>query len=77
MAKLTVTNVDDEIVQELEQRAARNGHSAEEEHRQILRDALVVSRSASSIKELLMAMPDVGEDLDFERIQDLGRDVAG
>lgn len=76
MGELIVTNVDDEIVQELEYRAERNGHTTEEELRQILRDALVVRRSASSLKELLGAMPDVGDDLDFERIQDRGRVVA-
>ena len=76
MAELIVTNVDDDIVQELEHRAVWNGHTAEEEHRQILRNALVVSRAASSLKELLGAMPDVGDDLDFERIQDRGRVVA-
>lgn len=29
-----------------------------------------------SLKELLLAMPDVGEDADFERVVDLGRSEA-
>ena len=77
MAELTVRNVEEKIVRELEIRAARNGQSAEEELRQILRQALVSEGSdSSSLKEILSAMPDVGDDEDFERIQDRGRAVA-
>jgi len=76
MAKLIVRNIEDEIVKELKLRAARNGHSAEEEHRQILRRALGTEYSGLSFKEMLAAMPDVGDDRDFERIQDLGRPVT-
>jgi plasmid stability protein len=76
MAQLIVRNVEEQLVQELELRAARNARSAEEEHRQILRRALSVERSGSSLKELLSMMPDVGDDGDLERIQDLGRALA-
>ncbi len=41
MASLHVRNVDDEIVRKLKERAARHGRSAEAEHREILRAALV------------------------------------
>ncbi len=75
MAQLIVRNIEDELVQELKVRAARNGQSAEEEHRQILRRALGSDHSGSSIKEMLEEMPDVGDDQDFERIQDRGRAV--
>ena len=68
MAQLVVRNIEDEIVKELKVRAARNGRSAEEEHRQILREALQPPRARTSFKELLSQMPDVGEDSDFERI---------
>jgi antitoxin FitA len=37
---LVVRNVDDELVRRLKLRAARNGRSAEAEHREILRQAL-------------------------------------
>ncbi|HYH53610.1 MAG TPA: hypothetical protein VD761_05720 [Solirubrobacterales bacterium] len=60
---------------ELKVRAARHGHSAEEEHRQILRGALGPKRPGQSLKDLLLAMPDAGEDRDFERPDDRGRAV--
>lgn len=75
MADLIVRNIEDEIVKELKRRAARNGQSTEEEHRQILRRALRSEYSGLSFKEMLAAMPDVGDDRDFERIQDRGRTV--
>ena len=40
MTQLTVRNVGAQIVRALKQRAAANGHSAEAEHREILRQAL-------------------------------------
>lgn len=40
MANLHVRNVEDEVVDLLKSRAARNGRSAEAEHREILRTAL-------------------------------------
>ncbi|HSY51998.1 MAG TPA: DNA-binding protein [Thermoanaerobaculia bacterium] len=75
MARLIVRNVEGNLVKELELRAARNGHSAEEEHHQILRRALGSEYSGLSFKELLAAMPEIGDDRDFERIQDQGRAV--
>jgi len=68
MAQLVVRNIEEDLVKELKVRAARNGRSAEEEHRQILREALRPAEPRSSFKELLSQMPDVGEDSDFERI---------
>jgi plasmid stability protein len=41
MAQLTVRNVDDQVVRALKQRAAARGRSAEAEHREILRRALI------------------------------------
>lgn len=41
MRQLTVRNVDDRVVQALKQRAATHGRSAEAEHREILRGALL------------------------------------
>jgi antitoxin FitA len=74
MTQLIVRNLDEEIVRELKLRAARHGRSAEAEHREILREALLAPKERRSFKELLLAMPQVGEDADFERIQDHGRD---
>lgn len=70
-----VRDIEGEVVRELKIRAARNGRSAEEEHRQILREALSTVGPAQSLKELLLEMPDVGEDRDFERPEDHGRAV--
>ncbi|WP_157016460.1 FitA-like ribbon-helix-helix domain-containing protein [Mesorhizobium xinjiangense] len=41
MASLHVRNIDDEIVARLKERAANNGRSAEAEHREILKSALL------------------------------------
>ena len=79
MARLVVRNIEERLVQELERRAALNGRSAEEEHRQILRCALGLESSGShpkpSLKQLLSEMPESSDDLDFERVQDRGRTV--
>lgn len=40
MASLSVRNLDDELVTRLKRRAARHGHSAEAEVREILRQSL-------------------------------------
>ena len=74
MAQLLVRNIEGEVVRELKIRAARHGRSAEEEHREILRGALK-RPPRRSLKELLLAIPDVGEDRDFERPPDRGRAV--
>jgi len=72
--QLIVRNLEEEVVHELKVRAARNGRSAEAEHREILRQALS-TRSKPSLRDLLLAIPSVGEDSDFERDRDLGRSV--
>ena len=64
MAQLIVRNIEDEVVEALKLRAARNGRSAEAEHRELLRDALL-RRPAVNLKEHLLAIPDVGDDEDF------------
>lgn len=63
------------MIRELKIRAARNGHSAEEEHRRILREVLQAKGPSKSLKELLLEMPDVGADSDFERPEDRGRPI--
>jgi antitoxin FitA len=51
MAQLIVRNLDDELVVRLKRRAAAHGRSAEAEHREILRQALV-DEPRKSFKEL-------------------------
>jgi antitoxin FitA len=65
---LVVRNVEAEVVQLLKERAARNGRSAEAEHREILKAALSQPRKRS-FNEVLLSMPNVGEDTDFERLR--------
>lgn len=74
MAQLLVRNLDAKIVRRLRERAAANGRSAEEEHREILREALL-GRRKRSLHGLLGAIPDVGRDEDFARPKDRGRKV--
>ncbi|MGS0891310.1 FitA-like ribbon-helix-helix domain-containing protein [Burkholderia stagnalis] len=71
MANLLVRNVEDSIVQSLREQAAANGRSAEAEHRAILADALGRPKRRT-FAEVLMSMPNVGEDTDFQRVQDTG-----
>ena len=75
MAQLIVRNLDDDIVRRLKIEAARSGRSAEAEHREILRRALRPDLPGKSLKELLLAMPDLGDDTDFARLDDAGREI--
>lgn len=67
MANLVVRNLDDNIVQALKERAARHNRSAEAEHRAILEQVLLRPKR-KSFAQVLAAMPDVGRDEDFERV---------
>lgn len=71
MANLVVRNLDQRLVDALKQRAARHGRSAEAEHRVILEEVLLRPKK-KSFAEVLASMPDVGEDEDFERIEEEG-----
>jgi plasmid stability protein len=69
MASLVVRNLDQSIVDALKQRAARHGRSAEAEHRAVLEQVLLKPKR-KSFAEALRAMPNVGQDEDFERVED-------
>ncbi len=71
MANLLVRGVDDALIQSLRERAASHGRSAEAEHREILARALRRPRKRT-FAEVLLEMPNVGEDADFERVDDSG-----
>lgn len=75
MAQLIVRNLEGSLVKALKARAARNGRSAEAEHREILRAALQPEPSGPTLKDLLLQMPNVGLDLDFVRRRDYGRRI--
>lgn len=69
MANLLVRNVDDALVQSLREQAAAHGRSAEAEHREILAKALRKPQR-KTFAEVLMSIPNVGEDADFARTDD-------
>jgi plasmid stability protein len=72
---LIVRNVEAELVATLEQRAAREGVSAEELHRRILKEAL---RPRSAKERMLEALEGLAwDDPEFrpERAKDTGREV--
>jgi plasmid stability protein len=73
MANLLVRNVEDEIVRQLKALSGRHGISAEEEHRRILRQALL-GPGKKSFAEVLATMPNAGRDSDFQRLQDTASD---
>lgn len=67
MANLVVRNLDQRIVDALKQCAARHGRSAEAEHRLLLEEALL-RPDKKTFAQLLAAMPNVGLDDDFDRV---------
>jgi len=78
MAQLIVRKLEKEIVEKLKERAGRHGHSAEEEHRAILRKVLLEQDDTTpkmSFEEFLRTMPNVGTDEDFARIDGPMREV--
>lgn len=74
MAQLIVRNLEEDIVQALKERAVRHGRSAEAEHRELLREVLLGS-APEDPKAVLLDMPDLFEDADFERRRELPRPV--
>ena len=68
MAQLIVRDLPENLVKALKQRAAKSNRSAEQEHREILRSVLRGPRRRH-LADVLAAIPDVGEDSDFEREQ--------
>lgn len=72
MAQLIVRDVDERVARALKRRAAAHNRSAEAEHREILRAALL---GGEGFRDALMGMPDVGTDADFERAADTGRHI--
>lgn len=62
---LVVRNVDADVALALKQLAAAHGRSAEAEHREILRTVLQRPKRRS-VADVLSAMPNVGEDSDFD-----------
>jgi antitoxin FitA len=69
VADLLVRGIDEAVVEALRERARASGRSAEAEHREILASVLVRPHKRS-FAEVMAAMPNVGRDSDFERLND-------
>lgn len=72
MPSLVVRNLDVTIINALKQRAVEHQRSTEAEHRAILAEVLL-KPARKSFAEVLASMPDVGDDADFQRINDDGK----
>ena len=69
MTNLIVRNIDEAIVKALKKRASQHGVSAEAENRKILEQALLQPQR-KSFAEVSSQIPNIGNDSDFERVQD-------
>jgi antitoxin FitA len=77
MPQLIVRQVEETVVKKLKARAGLRGVSMEEEHRRILREALLgKAATRPSFKEFLLTMPNAGSEHVFRRAADKGRKVA-
>lgn len=77
MAQLIVRNLEQKLVRKLRLRAAKNGVSVEEEHRRILREALL-SHGKSNFADYLLSIPTGTKNEPpelFERQRDLPREM--
>ena len=68
VAQLVVRNLDDDLVKELKRRAVRHNRSAEQEHREILKQALLGPKRRP-LAAVLANIPAGGRDSDFDRQQ--------
>ncbi|NLX97869.1 MAG: DNA-binding protein [Rhodopirellula sp.] len=78
MAELVVRDVEPALVARLKERADAHRRSVEDEHRAILRDALLAGEEEAApiaFEGYLRKMPDAGTDADFSRIEGAMRDA--
>jgi plasmid stability protein len=68
MAQLIVRDLPSELVLALKRRAAKRNRSAEQEHREILKNALKGTKRRP-LAAVLASIPNVGDDEDFRRKQ--------
>jgi plasmid stability protein len=68
MPQLIVRRIEEKVVKKLKELAGTHGVSMEEEHRRILREALLgLPKKRPSFTEFLLSIPNVGDDADFGR----------
>ncbi len=76
MAQLILRQIEEKVVKKLKALAGQHGVSMEEEHRRILRQALLGKpKERPSFKEALLSMPNAGTDEDFARQEQLDRPI--
>ncbi len=76
MPQLIVRQIEEKVVRKLKQQAGEHGVSMEEEHRRILREALLgKADQRPSFKDYLQMMPDVGPNEACERETHADREV--
>lgn len=76
MSQLIVRQIEETVVRKLKEQAGAHGVSMEEEHRRILREALLgKSAHKPSFKDALLAIPNLGKDADFARGPQIERPV--
>ena len=76
MPLLIVRQIEEKVVEKLQEQAGQDRVSMEGEHRRILREALLgKSTRRLSFKEALLAMPNLGDDKNFERGSQIQRPV--
>ena len=73
--QLTIRGLDSQVVKDLRILAASHGRSMEAEIREILTESVTRGHVEQSLKDLLLAMPNLGEDANFERTQSAMRSV--
>ena len=76
MTSINIDNLSKDNRDRLQQRAAIHGRSLESELDLILTSVFDQKTTEDSLKELLLAMPDVGEDDDFNRVRDNAREIS-
>ena len=67
MTSINLDNLSQDNRDRLQQRAAIHGRTLESKLDSILTSVFEPKSAENSLKELLLAMPDVGEDADFTR----------
>ena len=76
MPQLIVRQIEEKVVKKLKQQAGEHGVSMEEEHRRILRAALLAKPAKRpSFKDHLLLMPNLGPDEVFARDRSMDREV--
>ncbi len=76
MTSINLDNLSKDNRDRLQKRAVIHGRSLESELDSILTSVFEQKTADNSLKELLLAMPDVGEDEDFNRVRDNSREIS-